>query len=115
MRGKNSRWLNKKHLDYTHAFYERHGGKTIVIARFIPILRTFAPFVAGMGKMPYSRFMAYNVFGGLVWVSSLLAAGYYFGNLPWVKQNLSLVIVGIILVSISPGIIEYLRYRRRRT
>ena len=115
LRGKHSRWLNKKHLDYTHAFYERHGGKTIVIARFIPILRTFAPFVAGMGKMPYSRFMAYNVFGGLVWVSSLLLAGYYFGNLPWVKQNLSLVIVGIILLSISPGIIEYLRHRRRRT
>ena len=115
LHGKNSRWINKKHLDYTHAFYQRHGGKTIVIARFIPILRTFAPFVAGLGKMPYSRFMAYNVFGGLVWVVSLLLAGYYFGNLPWVKQNLSLVIVGIILVSISPGIIEYLRHRRRRT
>lgn len=112
--GKNSRWINKKHLDYTHAFYQRHGGKTIVIARFIPILRTFAPFVAGLGRMPYSRFMVYNVFGGLVWVVSLLLAGYYFGNLPWVKQNLSLVIVGIILVSISPGIIEYLRHRRRR-
>lgn len=115
LHGKNSRWINKKHLDYTHAFYQRHGGKTIVIARFIPILRTFAPFVAGLGRMPYSRFMVYNVFGGLVWVVSLLLAGYYFGNLPWVKQNLSLVIVGIILVSISPGIIEYLRHRRRRT
>lgn len=114
LHGKNSRWINKKHLDYTHAFYQRHGGKTIVIARFIPILRTFAPFVAGLGRMPYSRFMVYNVFGGLVWVVSLLLAGYYFGNLPWVKQNLSLVIVGIILVSISPGIIEYLRHRRRR-
>lgn len=114
VQGKYSRWINKKHLDYTHAFYERHGGKTIVIARFIPILRTFAPFVAGVGKMPYRRFLAYNVLGGLAWVISLLLAGYYFGNLPWVKQNLSLVIVGIILISISPGVIEYLRHRRRR-
>jgi membrane-associated protein len=108
-----SRLLNRRHLERTHAFYERHGGKTIVIARFIPIIRTFAPFVAGIGKMPYARFLAYNVVGGILWVVSLTLAGFYFGNLPFVKRNLSLVILGIIIVSIMPGVIEYLRHRRR--
>lgn len=109
----NSRFLNRQHLERTHAFYERHGGKTIVIARFVPIIRTFAPFVAGVGKMPYPRFLAYNVFGGILWVVSLTLAGYYFGNLPFVKNNLTLVILGIIVVSIMPGVVEYLRQRRR--
>ncbi len=108
-----SRLLNRRHLERTHAFYERHGGKTIVIARFVPIIRTFAPFVAGIGRMPYARFLAYNVAGAVLWVVSLTLAGYYFGNLPFVKRNLSLVILGIIILSILPGVIEYLRHRRR--
>jgi membrane-associated protein len=108
-----SRWLNRNHLEYTRRFYERHGVKTIVLARFIPIIRTFAPFVAGIGHMPYLRFLTVSILAALLWVVSLVLAGYYFGNLAWVKQNLSLVILGIILLSISPGLIEYWRHRRR--
>lgn len=108
----NSFWLNRRHLDRAHAFYERHGGKTIVIARFVPIIRTYAPFVAGIGAMSYRRFLAYNVGGAILWVASLAYAGYFFGNLPIVKQNLSLVLVGIIILSILPGVFEYLRHRR---
>jgi len=107
----NARFFRKEYLDRTHRFYERHGGKTIVIARFVPILRTFAPFVAGIGTMEYGRFLFYNVTGAVLWVVSLTYAGYYFGNLPWVKANLTLVILGIVLLSISPGIFEYLRQR----
>lgn len=108
-----ARWLKREYLDRTHKFYERHGGKTIILARFIPIVRTFAPFVAGMGRMSYLKFFAYNVIGGLIWVFSLVLAGFYFGNLPWVKANLTLVIIGIVIASITPGIIEYFRHRRR--
>jgi len=108
-----ARWLKREYLDRTHRFYERHGGKTIILARFVPIVRTFAPFVAGMGRMSYLTFFAYNVIGALLWVFSLVLAGFYFGNLPWVKANLTLVILGIVIASISPGIIEYLRHRRR--
>lgn len=108
-----SRWLNRKHLERAHAFYERHGGKTIVIARFVPIIRTYAPFVAGIGAMSYARFVAYNVGGAVLWVTSLAYAGYFFGNLPIVKNNLTLVIIGIIILSIMPGVIEYLRHRSR--
>jgi membrane-associated protein len=107
----NARFFRKEYLERTHRFYERHGGKTIVIARFVPILRTFAPFVAGIGTMDYGRFLFYNVTGAVLWVASLTYAGYYFGNLPWVKANLTLVILGIVLLSISPGIFEYLRQR----
>ncbi len=107
----NARFFRKDYLDRTHRFYERHGGKTIVIARFVPVLRTFAPFVAGIGTMDYGRFLFYNVTGAVLWVVSLTYAGYYFGNLPWVKANLTLVILGIVLLSISPGIFEYLRQR----
>ncbi|MGN2392533.1 DedA family protein [Pelomicrobium sp. G1] len=107
----NARFFRKEYLDRTHRFYERHGGKTIVIARFVPIIRTFAPFVAGIGTMEYGRFLFYNVTGAVLWVVSLTYAGYYFGNLPWVKANLTLVILGIVLLSISPGIFEYLRQR----
>lgn len=107
----NARFFRREYLDRTHRFYERHGGKTIVIARFVPILRTFAPFVAGIGTMDYGRFLFYNVTGAVLWVASLAYAGYYFGNLPWVKANLTLVILGIVLLSISPGIFEYLRQR----
>jgi membrane-associated protein len=108
-----SRWLNTRHLERAQAFYERHGGKTIIIARFVPIIRTYAPFVAGIGAMSYPRFLAYNVGGGVLWVVSLTLAGYFFGELPIVKQNLTLVIIGIIILSIMPGVIEYLRHRRK--
>lgn len=103
----NARFFNKKHLDRTHEFYERYGGKTIVIARFVPIIRTFAPFVAGIGKMTYLRFLLYNVTGGIAWVSICIYAGYYFGNIPVVKSNFSLVIGAIILISIMPALIEF--------
>ncbi len=107
----NSRFFNKAALVRTHAFYERHGGKALVISRFIPILRTFAPFVAGIGAMTYVRFQAFNVSGALLWVGALSVAGYLFGNLPIVKNNLSLVILAIIVVSMLPAIIGYLRHR----
>lgn len=112
-RGENVRFLNKKHLEKTHEFFERYGGKTIIIARFVPIVRTFAPFVAGMGKMTYRRFMAYNVVGGVVWILLFLWAGYFFGNFPSVKKNFTLVILGIIFVSILPAVIEIWRERVR--
>jgi membrane-associated protein len=106
------RFLNKKYLDRTHEFYERHGGKTIIIARFVPIIRTFAPFVAGIGRMSYGRFIAYNVFGGVGWVALLLLGGYFFGNIPLVRRNFSIVIMAIIVISILPGVVEFLRQRR---
>ena len=106
-----SRWLNPRHLERTHAFYERHGGKTVVIARFVPIVRTYVPFVAGVGAMPYLRFLAFSVLGALLWVISLCLAGYFFGNLAVVRNNLSLVIVLIVLVSVSPGLVAWLRHR----
>ena len=107
-----SRFLKKEYLDRTHQFYEKYGGKTIIIARFVPIVRTFAPFVAGVGSMTYAKFASYNVIGGLLWVGVCVLAGYAFGNIPVVKENFTLVILGIIFVSILPGIIEYLRQRR---
>ena len=109
-----SRFFNRKALDRAHAFYERHGGKTIIITRFVPILRTFAPFVAGIGRMSYLRFSVYNLAGALAWVLSLLYAGYWFGNVPLVKHNLSLVIIGVIALSLTPLAFEYLRYRLGR-
>lgn len=107
----NSRLINRGALQKTHAFYELHGGKTVVLSRFLPLFRTFAPFVAGMGAMGYARFTLFNVIGGLAWVLSLTLAGYWFGNLPWIKANLSLVIVAIIAVSLLPAVIGYLRHR----
>jgi membrane-associated protein len=107
------RFLNKKYLDRTHEFYEKHGGKTIIIARFIPIIRTFAPFVAGIGKMSYGRFISYNVFGGLVWIAIFLFGGYFFGNIPFVKNNFTLVILAIILISVMPAVIEFLNQRSK--
>ncbi len=109
-----SRFLKKEYIDRTHRFYEKYGGKTIIFARFVPIIRTFAPFVAGIARMSYWQFAVYNVVGGLVWISSFLYAGYFFGNLPAVKENFTLVILGIIVVSILPGVIEVLRARRAR-
>jgi membrane-associated protein len=108
-----SRFFNPEHLRRAHAFYERHGGKTIVLARFIPIIRTYAPFVAGIGAMTYGRFIAWNVGGAVLWVGLVLYAGYFFGNIPVVRQNLSLVIIGIVIVSIMPGVVAYLRERAR--
>ncbi len=110
-----SRWLKKEHLERTHEFYETYGGKTILFARFIPIVRTFAPFVAGIGTMSYRRFAFYNVSGALAWVGGFLGAGYYLGNLPSVKSNFHIVIFGIIIVSALPAVIEVLRARRKGT
>jgi membrane-associated protein len=107
------RFLNRKHLDRTHDFFERYGTKTIVIARFVPIVRTFAPFVAGIGRMRYGRFLFYNVMGGVGWIVILVLAGYLFGNIPVVRRNFSLVIFAIIILSILPGIVEVLRQRAR--
>lgn len=106
-----SRFLNKEYLYRTHRFYEKYGGKTIILARFIPIIRTFAPFVAGIGSMTYRRFIIYNISGGIAWVVMFVLGGYLFGNIPFVKQNFSLVIFAIIFLSILPGIIEFLRHR----
>ncbi len=106
-----SRFFNPEHLRKTHAFYEKYGGKTIIIARFVPIVRTFAPFVAGIGAMSYKRFLAYNVVGGALWVFVCLFAGYLFGNMPFVKKNFSLVILAIVILSILPAVVEYLRHR----
>ena len=107
-----SRWFNPRHLERTHAFYEKHGGKTIILARFIPVVRTYVPFVAGIGAMPYVRFLSFSVVGAVIWVLSLCTVGYFFGNLPVVKNNLTLVIIGIVLLSISPGIVAWVRSRR---
>ena len=109
-----SRFFSRRALDRAHAFYERHGGKTIVITRFVPILRTFAPFVAGIARMTYLSFTAYNLAGALAWVLSLLYAGYWFGNVPVVKENLTIVIVGIVVLSVTPLAFEYLRQRLKR-
>jgi len=107
-----SRFFKREYLERTHRFYERHGGKTIVIARFMPIIRTFAPFVAGIGEMTYARFISYNVIGGVAWIGVFIFGGYFFGNLPMIKNNFTLVIIGIIILSVLPGVIEYLRQRR---
>ena len=109
----NIRFLKKEYMDRTHAFYEKYGGKTIILARFIPIIRTFAPFVAGIGAMTYSKFILYNVVGGVAWVAIFLFGGYFFGNLPVVKDNFTLVILAIILISVLPGVVEFLRERAR--
>lgn len=109
-----SRFLNREYLERTHRFYEKHGGKTIILARFIPIIRTFAPFVAGIGSMTYPRFLAYNVIGGIAWIGLFVFGGYFFGALPVVVQNFSLVIVAIILISVSPFAIELVNAQLRR-
>lgn len=108
----NVRFLKKEYLDRTHQFYEKYGGETIIIARFIPIIRTFAPFVAGIGKMTYWKFISYNIIGGIGWVAVFVFGGYFFGNLPFVKQHFTIIIAAIIIISVLPGVIEYLRIRR---
>ena len=106
--------FNPEHLTRTQRFYDRFGAKTVFLARFVPILRTFAPFVAGIGRMRYPRFVFYSFSGSIVWVGLLTYAGFFFGNVPLVKENLSFVIIIIVLISVSPGVIEYLRHRARR-
>ncbi|MEW6400682.1 MAG: DedA family protein [Chloroflexota bacterium] len=111
-RAYNIKWIKREYLDKTHAFFEKHGGKTIFLARFVPIVRTFAPFVAGIGKMSYGYFISYNFFGGIVWVALFTLAGYFFGNLDFVKKNFEFVIVAIILISVLPMVYEWLKARR---
>jgi membrane-associated protein len=107
----NYRFLKKEYLDKAHQFYEKHGGKTIIIARFIPIIRTFAPFVAGIGKMSYMKFIAYNIIGGLIWSTAFIYAGYFFGNIPFVKNNFSVVVIAIIIISVLPAVFEIFKSR----
>jgi len=109
-----SRFFKKEYLIRTHEFYERYGGKTIIIARFVPIIRSFAPFVAGIGAMTYSKFIFYNIVGAILWVTSVTYAGYFFGNIPWVKHNFSVVILAIIIISVVPMVIEWIRHQRRK-
>lgn len=106
------RFLKKEYLDRTHAFYEKHGGKTIILARFVPIVRTFAPFVAGVGAMTYGKFITYNVIGGIAWVALFTFLGYFFGNLQFVRDNFSFVVIGIILISVLPMLYEFIKSRR---
>jgi membrane-associated protein len=108
-----SRFFKKEYLDRTHRFYEKYGGKTIILARFIPIIRTFAPFVAGIGSMTYLKFITYNVVGGIIWIVSLVYGGFYFGNIPVVKRNFTFVIMAIVIISVMPGVIEFIRSRRQ--
>lgn len=111
LRSRLKRFIKREHIEQTHAFYERHGGKTIILARFMPIVRTFAPFVAGIGEMTYGRFAVYNITGAIVWVVSFTLLGYFFGGQPFVKKNFTLVIGVIILISVMPAVIELLRHR----
>ncbi len=109
----NVKLLNKKHLMEAHAFYEKYGGITIILARFMPFVRTFAPFVAGIGTMSYWRFMSYNVVGGILWINIFGWLGYYFGNMPYIKKNFSLVILAIVIISVMPAVIEYFKRKRQ--
>ncbi|UCC54111.1 MAG: DedA family protein [Anaerolineaceae bacterium] len=111
----NVRFLKKEYLDQTQEFYDKHGGKTIVLARFVPIVRTFAPFVAGVGTMEYRRFFTYNVFGAFIWTALFISLGYFFGNIPFVQENFELVVIVIILISIVPMVIEFVRGRAEVT
>ena len=113
-RSESSRWLNRKHLERTSQFYEKYGVKTVIIARFMPIVRTFAPFVAGIGRMYYPRFLFFSVLGSFLWIGSFVTAGYLFGNIPVVKRNFTLVVLAIIFVSLLPALIEAMRARRER-
>ena len=108
-----SKWLNPKHLDKAHAFYEEHGGKAVIISRFLPIVRTYIPFVAGLGAMEPGRFTMFNIVGAVLWVGSLVYAGFFFGNIPWIKGNLTLIIVGIIVVSLVPVVVAWLKSRKK--
>ncbi len=109
-----SRWFKQAHLKRTQAFYDKYGGVTIIIARFVPIVRTFAPFLAGVADMSYRRFLSYNVVGAVLWITSLVYAGYLFGNIPWVKQNLTFIVIGIVILSLLPALFTFLQERRAR-
>lgn len=109
----NSRFFKKQYLEKTHQFYEKHGGKAVIIGRFLPIFRTFVPFVAGIGAMSYMRYTIYNIIGSTLWVGLFIYAGYFFGNLPFIQKNFSLVIVAIIVISVLPGVAEFIRQRRK--
>jgi membrane-associated protein len=109
-----TRFFRKEYLDRTHEFYEKYGAETIIIARFVPIIRTFAPFVAGIGRMSYLKFISYNVIGGVGWVAIFTFGGYFFGNIPFVKNNFSIVIIAIILISLVPAVVEFLKHRKKR-
>lgn len=109
-----SRFLNKEYLLRTHRFYEKHGGKTIIIARFLPIIRTFAPFVAGVGSMTYRRFLMFNIVGGIAWVLLFVLAGYFFGNIPYIKNNFSFVIIALVLIPGIPAVVEVIRQQLRK-
>jgi len=113
-RDRGARWLNPEYLERTHAFYEKHGGMAVVISRFVPIIRTYVPFVAGLGSMTPGRFTLYNVAGAVAWIASLTYLGYFFGNIPWVKKNLSFIILGILVVSVVPIAVAAIRARRER-
>jgi membrane-associated protein len=113
-RSESSRWLNRKHLQRTSEFYEKYGVKTVIIARFMPIVRTFAPFVAGIGRMYYPRFLFFSVLGSFLWIGLFVTAGYLFGNIPLVKRNFTLVVLAIIFISILPALIEAMKARRER-
>jgi len=113
LKGQN-RFFKKEHIEKTHKFYEKYGGKTIILARFVPIIRTFAPFVAGVGEMSYFKFFAYNVIGGILWVAVFLFGGYYFGNVPFIKENFSIAIFAVIVISILPIAIEYYKHKRSK-
>lgn len=110
-----TRFFKKEYLDRTHEFYEKYGAETIIIARFVPIIRTFAPFVAGIGRMTYLKFISYNVIGGVGWVAIFTFGGYFFGNIPFVKNNFSIVIIAIILISLVPAVLEFLKHRKKRS
>ena len=109
-----SRWFKQAHLRRTQAFYDRYGGVTIIIGRFVPIVRTFAPFLAGVAGMTYQRFLSFNIVGAIAWIASLVYAGYLFGNIPWVKQNLSLIVIAIVVVSLFPAVSTLIKERRER-
>ena len=108
------RWLKPEYLDRTHRFYEKYGGFTIIIGRFVPIVRSFAPFLAGVGAMDYRKFLSFNVIGAAAWVGALAYAGYLFGNIPWIKDNLAWIVVGIVLVSLLPMAVQFVKERRAR-
>lgn len=115
LKSERSRILNRKHLDRTHAFFERYGGKTIIIARFVPIVRTFTPFVAGLGAMTYPRFLLYSIAATCIWMSACVGGGYFFGGLPFVQRHFSFVVLGIIFISILPALVEVIRHRLQRS